>query len=65
MIFSWGKIRAGFIPDPSKAWVVLAGHIDSVAFQMSVRFKKSDEHSNSTYFYAFNLSGKKLFYISF
>ena len=61
MIFSRGESELIFIQDPCKAWVALSGHADSVAFQMSVRFRIS---SDGTYLYVFNLSGKKPFCIS-
>lgn len=62
--FQLRGIRAGFIPGPLKAWVALLGYADSTAFQISVRFRIFSIHNNSTYFYAFNLSGKNPFCIT-
>lgn len=38
--------RAGIIQDPSKAWVALSGHADSISFQMPVGLRISSAHSN-------------------
>lgn len=50
--------RAGIIQDPSKAWVALSGHADSISFQMPVGLRISSAHSNWTYLYVFSLSVK-------